>query len=460
VRATIEPGQPVGGDARVPGDKSVAHRWLILAATARGRSRIAEAPPSLDVTSTARCLAVLAPSARPGLDVWLRNARAALERGGSTWNVRSSDRPDHRHGAGLEVEGDGRDALRPADGTLDCGNSGTTMRLLAGVLAASPFPSTLVGDASLSRRPMERVASPLRRMGAEVATDDGHAPLTVRGAALRGIRHEPDVPSAQVKGAVLLAGIAADGVTTVVERVGTRDHTERALGALGAPVEVEGGTVRVERFQHAGFEGEIPGDPSSAAYLVAAAAVTGARTTIGGVGLNPSRTRFLEVMRRMGVPVEARPSEQRLGEPVGEIHVGVTGGLTGVRVETDELPLVIDEVPVLAALAAHARGPSRFVGAAELRVKESDRLAGLAAGLRELGADAAAEGDDLAVGGGGLRGGVATSLGDHRLAMAFVVAGLAADAPVAVTGVEAADVSFPGFVTRLRALGASIEVRA
>jgi 3-phosphoshikimate 1-carboxyvinyltransferase len=264
-----------------------------------------------------------------------------------------------------------------------------------------------------------------------------------------------------VKGAVLLAGIAADGVTAVVERVRTRDHTERALRALGAPVEVEGGTVRVERFQHAGFEAEVPGDPSSAAYLVAAAAVTGARTTIAGVGLNPSRTRFLEVMRRMGVPVEARPSEERLGEPVGEIRVGATGGLTGVRVEADELPLVIDEVPVLAALAAHARGPSRFVGAGELRVKESDRLAGLASGLRALGVDAAAEGDDLAVvGGAGVGGGVATSLGDHRLAMAFVVVGLAAEAPVEVEGVEAADVSFPGFVPKLRALGAAIEVRA
>jgi 3-phosphoshikimate 1-carboxyvinyltransferase len=327
------------------------------------------------------------------------------------------------------------------------------------VLAASPFPSTLVGDASLSGRPMERVASPLRRMGAEVTTDDGHAPLTVRGATLRGIRHEPDVPSAQVKGAVLLAGIAADGVTAVVERVRTRDHTERALRALGAPVEVEGGTVRVERFQHASFEAEVPGDPSSAAYLVAAAAVTGGRTTIAGVGLNRSRTRFLEVMRRMGVPVEARPSEERLGEPVGEIRVGATAGLTGVRVEADELPLVIDEVPVLAALAAHARGPSRFVGAGELRVKESDRLAGLASGLRALGVDAAAEGDDLAVAGGGVGGGVATSLGDHRLAMAFVVAGLAAEAPVGVEGVEAADVSFPGFVPKLRALGAAIEVR-
>ncbi|HEX6130976.1 MAG TPA: 3-phosphoshikimate 1-carboxyvinyltransferase, partial [Actinomycetota bacterium] len=247
----------------------------------------------------------------------------------------------------------------------------------------------------------------------------------------------------------------------VVEPAPTRDHTERALAHLGGPVHIApNGEVSVDPFSHEGFSARVPGDVSSAAFLVAAAALTGGGLTLERVGLNPSRSAFLAVMERMGVRTRASVGDTELGEPVGRLEVLPGEGLRGTTVDPSELPLVIDEVPVLAALAAHARGPSRFVGAGELRVKESDRLAGLAAGLRALGVDVAAEGDDLAVGGGGVGGGVATSRGDHRLAMAFVVAGLAADAPVEVEGVEAADVSFPGFVPRLRALGASIEVRA
>jgi len=445
---------------RVPGDKSIAHRWLILAATADGRSRLVEVPGSLDVRSTAACLGSVVPKGRAGLDLWSRNVAAAVESGGSTWNVGSSPAELEGPAPILEVEGDGRNGLVQAAQPLDCGNSGTSMRLLAGVLAAAPFRSVLIGDPSLSTRPMERVAEPLRALGAHVSTVDGHAPVTIDGARLRGVRYEVPVPSAQVKSAVLLAATAADGETTVVERVATRDHTERALGALGADLRVDGRSITVSAFQHQGFDGRVPGDPSSAAFLVAAAALTRSELTIADVGVNPTRIRYLDVMRRMGIEVEVRVERHEVGEPVGTLAVRATSTLAPVRVERDELPMVIDEVPVLAALAAHAGGPSWFVGAGELRVKESDRLAGLAEGLRALGHHAAVEGDDLVLGGSGIAGGRVASQGDHRIAMAFAVAGLAADRPVEIDGMEVEAVSFPGFSRTLRGLGADVEVVA
>ena len=332
------------------------------------------------------------------------------------------------------------------------------MRLLAGVVAASPFRTELRGDASLSARPMERVAVPLREMGARVGTTNGHAPIGIDGGRLAGIHHATPVPTAQVKGAVLLAGLAADGETTVEEGSPTRDHTERALEALGAPVRVNGRAVTIERFQPDGFEAVLPGDPSSAAFLLAAAALTGSEIEIEHVGLNPTRTRFLDVMGRMGVRIELRGSGEELGEPTGSMRTLPGGGLLGTRVEAHELPLVIDEVPVLALLAAHASGETRFLGAGELRLKESDRLASAAEGIRALGGHAGAEGDDLVVAGLGLRGGRADASGDHRLAMAFAVSALAADAPCEIDGMDAATISFPGFVETLRALGASLEI--
>ncbi len=305
---------------------------------------------------------------------------------------------------------------------------------------------------------MERIAAPLREMGASVVTDAGHAPIEISGGRLRGITQEMTTPSAQVKGALLLAGLDARGATTVREPAATRDHTERAVRALGGPVRVEGSSVTVERFQHQSFTGIVPGDPSSAAFLVAAAALTGSEVAIEGLGLNPTRLHFLEVMRRMGVRTERTIDREEVGEPVGTLWVAPCEGIRAARVTEDELPLVIDEVPVLAALAIHAGGDSWFMGAGELRVKESDRLAGIAEGLRALGGHAAAEGDDLVIAGGGLEGGTADPGGDHRMAMAFAVASLAATAPVEVAAMEAADVSFPGFVRTLEALGASIEV--
>ncbi|MGZ5212703.1 MAG: 3-phosphoshikimate 1-carboxyvinyltransferase [Actinomycetota bacterium] len=454
MRVRVVPGGTLQGEPRVPGDKSIAHRWLILAATARGRSRLVGLPASLDVRSTAACLALVSDRGRPALEAWARNVSAPTEGHGSTWN-------DDAFGGtptALEVEGEGRSALTEARASLDCGNSGTTMRLVAGTLAAAPFPSILVGDVSLSTRPMERVAAPLREMGATVTTTDGHAPLAIVGGPLCGISYTLPVPTAQVKGAVLFAGIAAEGETTVTEPVATRDHTERAFVALGAPLAVDGTTITLQGiYQHDAFAATVPGDISSAAFLVAAASLTGSEMTVRGVGLNPSRLHFLRVLERMGVRVETRSTGEELGEPVGDIWVAPGAELRGTEVAVSELPLVIDEVPVLAVMSTQARGETWFMGAAELRAKESDRLAGVADGLRALGGHAAVEGDDLVVPGLGLRGGVADGRGDHRLAMAFAVAALAADAPSEIEGMEAADVSFPGFLETLRALGASVE---
>jgi 3-phosphoshikimate 1-carboxyvinyltransferase len=318
--------------------------------------------------------------------------------------------------------------------------------------------STFIGDEILNRRPMERVAAPLRAMGARVRTTEGHPPLEVAGGPLTAIRFAPPVPSAQVKGCVLLAGLDAEGETMVVETARTRDHTERALEALGAPVSVEGTSVTVRRFQHGGFEATVPGDFSSALFLVAAAALSGSPLVVRDIGLNPSRTTALEILRRMGIETTASVERTELGEPIGTLEVHArTGAIGGTTVSEQELPLVIDEVPVLAILAGHARGESRFLGAAELRLKESDRLAAISSTVRGLGGHAAVEGDDLVVAGGGYDGGSVSSGGDHRLAMAAAVAAVAARGSVTVEGMEAAEVSFPGFVEALDGLGVRAE---
>jgi 3-phosphoshikimate 1-carboxyvinyltransferase len=305
---------------------------------------------------------------------------------------------------------------------------------------------------------MERVAVPLREMGASIRTDHGHPPVDVRGRQLRGIRHELAVPTAQAKGAILLAGLAAEGWTTVVEPAQTRDHTERALRRLGAPLRLEEGerTTSVARFQHDGFDAEVPGDVSSAAFLVGAAILTGGELTIRGVGLNPTRTHFLSVLDRMGVGTEPRVTGEELGEPVGELFVGHVAGLRGTEVTAGELPLVIDEVPVLAALAAHADGATRFASGAELRAKESDRLTGVAEMVRDLGGRARVQGEDLVVEGGGLAGGRTSARRDHRLAMAAAIAALGARAECEIDGMEWSQVSFPGFLPALSALGARV----
>ena len=328
------------------------------------------------------------------------------------------------------------------------------MRLLLGILAGGRGAATLVGDASLSARPMERVARPLRAMGARMTTTDGHAPVSVSGGPLHGIRYASEVPSAQVKGAILLAGLAATGATEVVEAIPTRDHTERLLHALGVISEL---APRVAAAEIPPFRGEVPGDISGAAFLATAAVASGGAVRIEGVGLNVTRTGYLDVLRRMGAEVRADVLDASLGEPCGTLEVRSGSTLTGVDLTRAEVAGSIDEIPALALLASLAEGPSRFHGVGELRVKESDRVRTVVEAIRALGGTADAQGEDLLVGGGGLRGGVAEPHGDHRIAMAAAAAGLGADEAVEIPGAECAAVSFPGFGATLRSLGADVE---
>jgi 3-phosphoshikimate 1-carboxyvinyltransferase len=413
---TITPARQVRGTLRVPGDKSISHRYALMAAVAEGASRLSDYAPGADCQSTLACLS------RLGVDI---------QRG--------------EQGV-VTVVGRGLRGWSSPSGLLDAGNSGSTMRMLAGLLAAQPFNTQLVGDASLSRRPMRRVIEPLSRMGARIEATDGHAPLTIHGAALRAIAYRPDLPSAQVKSAVLLAGLCAEGRTSVTEPAQTRDHTERALAAFGFDVGSSGNTITVAGGRGAiGQTLSIPGDFSSAAFwMVAAAALPGSRVEIDGVGLNPTRTGLIDVLRRFGARVEVRETGSAAGEARGTIVV--TGDRTGaIEIVPGEVPGLIDELPAIAALAAHG-GEVSVRGAAELRVKESDRIAVLVAGFRALGISAEERPDGFAVRGTGApAGGVADARGDHRMAMAFAIAALAARSPSTIEGSDAVVISYPGF---------------
>src|SRR5205085_162599 len=327
-----------------------------------------------------------------------------------------------------------------------------------GLLAAGPGELRFTGDESLSRRPMERVAAPLRRMGADIRTTDGTPPVTVHGTALHGVDETLQLASSQVKSAILLAGLRAEGTTTVRQPSQTRDHTERALANLGAEVTIGPEEITVGPSNLGSFRGTLPGDPSSAAFLLVAATIAGCALTVRGVGLNPTRTEFLEVLREAGALLETRVTSTEVGEPLGDVILAPrTVQLRPIEIPAERFPLLADEIPILAVLAASAPGPSRFAGTGELRVKETDRLSGVADGLSGLGMNVRVDGDDLLVTGGGIRGGSVEARGDHRLAMAFAVAGTAAKEPTTVDGIEAAEVSFPGFVATLQSLGAEVD---
>jgi 3-phosphoshikimate 1-carboxyvinyltransferase len=350
----------------------------------------------------------------------------------------------------ITLMGRGLLSFRSPAGPLDAGNSGTTMRMLAGVLAGQPFVSALVGDESLSRRPMRRVIEPLSRMGAAIEATDGHAPLTVHGRPLTPVHYVQQVPSAQVKSAILLAGLHADGTTSVTEPARTRDHTERALAAFGFEARTEGLTISIRgRQTGTGQSLPVPGDFSSAAFwMVAAAALPGSEVTIEDVGLNPTRTALIGVLRKFGANVDLRATATAAGEPIGTIIV--RGDRTGsVHIRPHEVPELIDELPAIAALAAHS-GEVHVEGAEELRVKESDRIAALVAGFRSLGVHADERRDGFTIRGAGApAGGVANAAGDHRLAMAFAIAALAAEAPSRIEGADVVAVSYPGFFDTL-----------
>lgn len=440
--ARVRPAARLRGELRLPGDKSISHRALILAALASGVSHISGAGDGADIRSTAGLIRALGATveARPDAD-------------GRTVAYR--------------VMSPGAERLSEPEGILDCGNSGTSLRLGAGVIAGLPMTAILDGDASLRGRPVARIIEPLRRMGAVLhgRRHDSLPPLTVVGhTPLQGTDYTTPVPSAQVKSAVLLAGLRAEGRTIVRERVATRDHTERMLRARGIPVErteghdgvavaVEGGTTVQAIDQH------VPADVSAAAFwLVAASIHPDAELSLRGVGVNPTRRAVIDILRAMGADIEERPAgpagDPEVGEPIADLVVR-SADLRAVDLGPADVAAAIDEVPVLCLAAARAHGTTTIRGAAELRHKESDRIAGVAAGLRALGVDVEVDGDDLCVRGDAtLRGGVTDSLDDHRLAMTFATAGLIAADGTTVQRPGSAAISYPGFFTDLEGVRA------
>ncbi|HTV52715.1 MAG TPA: 3-phosphoshikimate 1-carboxyvinyltransferase [Steroidobacteraceae bacterium] len=430
-RYLLEPGGAVAGELTVPGDKSISHRALLLGGIAEGTTEISGFLESED------CLATLA--ALRGLGVRI-------------------ERPAHER---VIVHGVGTGGLRAAAGPLDMGNAGTAMRLSMGLLAGQAFDSTLIGDASLMRRPMERVAVPLRLMGARIDTLEGRPPVRLHGGcSLTAIEYALPVPSAQVKSAILLAGLTAHGRTRILEPAPTRDHSERMLSAFGVELLRGAGSIAMEGGQPlSGTHVEVPGDFSSAAFfLVAGCLAARAPLLLRNVGINPTRTGLLELLQQMGadIRVHRHGLSAEHAEPVADIEVRASE-LQGIKVPEALVPLAIDEFPVFFVAAACAAGESLVRGALELRVKESDRLAVMAAGLAALGAECDLLPDGLWIRGGeGFGGGSIDSHGDHRIAMAFAVASLKARSPIEIRDVANVATSFPGFTATARAVGIPI----
>ncbi|BAU48623.1 3-phosphoshikimate 1-carboxyvinyltransferase [Sulfurifustis variabilis] len=429
----VQPGGALVGRLRVPGDKSISHRSVMLGALAEGRTAAEGLLEGEDVLRTV-------------------NAFRAM-------GVRV-DGPRAGH---VEIEGVGLHGLKAPAAPLDMGNSGTAMRLMAGILAGQAFDSELVGDPSLSKRPMKRVAEPLNRMGAEIRTEEGgRPPLRISGGrALSAIRYALPVPSAQVKSALLLAGLYAKGETAVTEPAPTRDHTERMLRGFGYAVEVSGSTVRLSgggRLKACRID--VPADISSAAFfLVGASIAPGADIVLEHVGMNPTRVGVLTILGLMGADIGIENARESGGEPVADLRVRASR-LRGIRIPPEQVPLAIDEFPALLVAAACAEGETVLSGAEELRVKESDRIAATAAGLRALGIDARETPDGMIVrGGGAFRSGTVESLGDHRIAMAFAMAGLRSQGPITIRDCKNVDTSFPGFVELARRAGLGITIR-
>ncbi len=423
-------GVGLRGEVRVPGDKSISHRAVMLGSLASGITTVEGFLEGEDTRATARAFAAM------GVEI-------------------------EQPGPGrLRIHGRGMRGLRAPEGSLDMGNSGTAMRLMAGILAAQSFPSILVGDASLTERPMARVTGPLARMGADIdARESQFAPLIIRPvAALHGQRFELQVASAQVKSCLLLAGLYADRATTVVEPRPTRDHSERMLAAFGVPPLVDGLSVSVSRCDALeATRVEVPADISSAAFpLVAALLVPDSNVLLRGVGMNPRRIGLLQALAMMGADVQRENERMLGGEPVADLRVRHSQ-LRGITVPEALVADMIDEFPILFVAAACAEGETVVEGAEELRVKESDRISVMACGLRELGIDIEETADGARIRGGCLRGGTVESAGDHRCAMSLSVAGLVAPTPVQVLDCNNVATSFPGFVELMQGLGAGIE---
>ncbi len=422
MRFLCRKAEPFEGRISLPGDKSISHRAGIIASLAEGESRIENFHYCRDCLSTLRCLQSL------GVEM-------------------------EREGEVLFIRGKGLYGLREANDILNAGNSGTTMRLLAGVLSGQPFLSFLTGDSSLRRRPMDRIKIPLEKMGATIWARQGRfPPLAIMGGRLRGMEYELPVASAQVKSAILLAGLLAEGETLVRERSPSRDHTERMLAQVGADIEIkrEGIRIRGGKELHP-LRMRIPGDFSSASFFITLALLTNSHLRIEGVGVNPTRTGMLEVLREMGARVRMENLREEGGEPVGDIEVEGGGKLRGVRIDRD-IPLMIDELPVLAVLSACAEGETEIRGAEELRYKETDRIRALRKGLTSLGIEVEERKDGLFIKGGKPRGGRVRSFGDHRIAMSFTILALASEGESEIQGAQCVDISFPAFYDLVKSL--------
>jgi 3-phosphoshikimate 1-carboxyvinyltransferase len=424
----VEPAVRVTGTLAVPGDKSIAHRGFILGALAGGESLISGAPAGEDVAATVGCL---------------RSIGVVIQRRGTQARIIPSTIAGEGLGAGFSTP----------HGILDCANSGTTMRLLLGLLAGSGVSAALDGDASLRRRPMARIIQPLQRMGARIESDDGRAPLRVIGSRLQGRRHSMPVPSAQVKSALLLAGLSASGPTSILEPVPTRDHTERLLRAMGADLRAIEGGVEIRPFHQPlrPLQLAVPGDFSSAAFFMAAAAMRpGWTVKVEAVGLNPTRTAFLQILETMGAEVSVDGLVEADVEPRGDVMVRGRR-LRAAALSAGDVARAIDEIPALFVLATQAEGITVLEGLAELRVKESDRIATMLEGLRLMGARVDEHPDGVSIHGPvQLRGAVVDGHGDHRIAMALAVAALVATGPTDILGADCVAVSYPQFFSELR----------
>jgi 3-phosphoshikimate 1-carboxyvinyltransferase len=443
---TVNPTRRLAGSIRVPGDKSISHRYAMLSAlTDRQVVDLWNYAPGADCHSTLRCLNQMAVAVQP-VPKWVAYSHGEVEL-----------EPEENQDLGyVRLRGRGPEGLREPQMALDCGNSGSTMRMMTGILAAHKFQATLTGDRSLSRRPMRRVTIPLIEMGAIVMAKGGFPPITIIGKDLKAIEYTMEVASAQVKSAILLAGMQTAGTTTVVEPTPTRDHTERAFKTFGIACTVSGSRISITGPQHPHVEHqrlEVPGDISSAAFWAcAAAALPGSEVEIVDVGLNPSRTGWIEVLRRAGAEVDAVETHLANGsEPVGRLRIraGVPQPLT---ITPDQVAGVIDELPVLGALATFKGYGIHVTGAHELRTKESDRISAFVAGLKAMGAQATELPDGFHIEGSdnGLQGGCRVDAAhDHRLAMAFAVAALGAREPVVIGGADVVAVSYPKFFDTL-----------
>lgn len=416
------------GEITVPPDKSISHRAVMFASLAEGESIVRNFLSAEDPLST---------------------VKAFRQLGSDISELRTQD-------SELVINGKGLHGLKEPSDVINCGNSGTTARLLSGILAGSPFFSVLTGDDSLKQRPMARVVNPLKEMGAKICARNGdkYLPVAIKGGSLKAIDHKMPVASAQVKSCLILAGLYADGVTSVIEPYKSRDHTERMLKAMGADIEIDGLTVRVNSQRLSPIDITVPSDFSSAAFFIAAALIVpDSEILIKDVCINPTRTGMLEIVKKMGADVKIENMRDVSGEPVADIYCKGSDNLKAAKIGEDIMPSMIDEFPILCVLAARAKGATEIRGAAELRVKESDRIKAMTNELRRMGAIVEEYPDGLSIEGpASLKGAAVESYGDHRIAMSLSIAGLVADGETSISNAACIDISFPGFYAALRAV--------